>query len=266
MSRQTSAPCWTLYPAYCFRASATYDAWVKLTAADVHALRREQDYPEQHLYFHLNHPIRYVRLVGVVVAIDDINAKYTVVTIDDGSGANMELKIVRITRSNRDATLASSSTTTTTTTTTTTLQNVAVINQCGIVQVMVDSQPLDIGTVVKAKGTVAEFRGVKQLHLQRIWLLPTTDDEAQAWLDTAAFKHNVLSIPWHLTSAQHKHIKAKIQSDKKRLREYERHKVDHEAKKEEQRQAREAYTAQRAKTLERRRRKEEVVMNAGALI
>ncbi len=31
----------TIYPAYCFPASPTYDVWVKLTAADVHALREE---------------------------------------------------------------------------------------------------------------------------------------------------------------------------------------------------------------------------------
>lgn len=31
----------SIYPAYCFSASPTYHKWVKLTATDVHALRRE---------------------------------------------------------------------------------------------------------------------------------------------------------------------------------------------------------------------------------
>jgi len=30
-----------IYPAYCFTSSPTYNKWVKLTAVDTHALRRE---------------------------------------------------------------------------------------------------------------------------------------------------------------------------------------------------------------------------------
>jgi hypothetical protein len=208
------------------------------------------------LYFHLNHPIRYVRLVGVVVAIDDINLKYTVITIDDGSGANIELKIVRIPPAERNPVDTSSLTS---------LDNVKVISRPGIFEVVLDNLRLDIGTVVKAKGTISEFRGIKQLNLKRIWVVSTTNEEAQAWAETAAFKQEVLSKPWHLTSAEHRQIKAKIKSEKKKLQEYERRKSEHEAKKEEQRQAQELYLATREKKLEMRRRKEEVMMNAGAL-
>lgn len=208
------------------------------------------------MYFHLNHPIRYVRLVGVVVAIDDINLKYTVVTIDDGSGATIELKIVRIPPAERNPVDTSSLTS---------LDNVKVISRPGVFEVVVDNLRLDIGTVVKAKGTISEFRGIKQLNLKRIWVVSTTDEEAQAWAETATFKQEVLSKPWHLTSAEHRQIKAKIKSEKKKLQEYERRKSEHEAKKEEQRQAQELYLATREKKLEIRRRKEEVMMNAGAL-
>jgi hypothetical protein len=208
------------------------------------------------LYFHLNHPIRYVRLVGVVVAIDDINLKYTVITIDDGSGANIELKIVRIPPAERNPVDTSSLTS---------LDNVKVISRPGIFEVVLDNLRLDIGTVVKAKGTISEFRGIKQLNLKRLWVVSTTNEEAQAWAETAAFKQEVLSKPWHLTSAEHRQIKAKIKSEKKKLQEYERRKSEHEAKKEEQRQAQELYLATREKKLEMRRRKEEVMMNAGAL-
>jgi hypothetical protein len=41
MSTHPPVHSWRLYPAYCFRESPTYDAWVKLTVADVHALRSE---------------------------------------------------------------------------------------------------------------------------------------------------------------------------------------------------------------------------------
>ncbi|KAH7396800.1 hypothetical protein DE146DRAFT_51349 [Phaeosphaeria sp. MPI-PUGE-AT-0046c] len=257
MSTHASARPYRLYPAYCFASSPTFDAWVKLTAADVQALRSEPEYPGQHLYFHLNHPIRYVRLVGVIVAIEDINLKYTVLTIDDGSNANIELKIVRIPPDDRKAGIAS---------TKTTLKTVDVISQFGVFEVMVDGHRLDIGTVVKAKGTISEFRGIKQLDLKRIWVVATTDEEAQAWEETATYKQAVLSKPWHITSAEHKQIKAKIKSEKKKMQDYERRKAEHEIKKVEQKRAHDVSLAQREKRLEMRRRKEEVMMNAGALM
>lgn len=214
-------------------------------------------WPEQRLYFYLNHPIRYVRLVGVVVQIDDINLKYTVLTIDDGSNANIELKIVRIPPEDRNAGIAS---------TKTTLKNVSVISQFGVFEVMVDGHTLDIGSVVKAKGTVSEFRGIKQLDLKRIWIVGTTDEEAQAWAETATYKKEVLSKPWYISSAEHKQIKARIKSEKKKAQDYEKRVKEYEVKKAEQSKAREASTAQREKKLEARRRREEVMMNAGALM
>jgi hypothetical protein len=135
----------------------------------------------------------------------------------------------------------------------TNLKNVDVVSQFGIFDVMVDDQKLDIGTVVKAKGTVSEFRGNKQLDLKRIWVVPTTDEEAQAWAETAAFKQKVLSQPWHLTSTEHKQIKKQIKSEKKKMLEYEKRKAEHEAKKRLQEQERDMRRAQREK-------------NAGALL
>jgi hypothetical protein len=177
-------------------------------------------------------------------------------TIDDGSGANIELKIVRVPSPERNAAVASSKTT---------LKNVEVVSPFGVFEVMVDNQRLDIGTVVKAKGTITEFRGVKQLDLKRIWVITTTDEEAKAWAKTAAFKQEILSKPWHMTLTDKKKIKTDEKHEKKKLKEYRRRKAEHEAKKEEQRQAREVYLAEREKKLEIRRRKEEVMMNAGAL-
>jgi hypothetical protein len=211
----------------------------------------------QRIYFHLNHPIRYVRLVGAVVAIDDINLRYTVLTLDDGSGATIELKIVRTIPADKNPVDTSSKTE---------VDNVHVISRLGVFEVTVDGQPLDIGSVIKAKATISEFRGVKQLEMKRVSIVTTTDEEARAWTETAAFKQKVLSKPWHISSSEHKKIKHSIKAEKKQLREYERRKAEYEVKKEEHRLAREAYNQEREKKLEARRRKEEVIMNAGALM
>ncbi|KAF2787101.1 hypothetical protein K505DRAFT_317273 [Melanomma pulvis-pyrius CBS 109.77] len=256
MSTHHSASSYRIYPAYCFRASPTYNAWVKLTAADVQALRSEPDFQSQHIYFHLNHPIRYVRLVGVVVAIDDINSKYTVLTIDDASGETIEVKIVRRTPNMYNPVQSPSNTT---------IDNVNVISKLGVFEVMVDHKPLDIGTVIKAKCTISEFRGLKQLDMKRVWAVSDTNEEAQAWAETATFKQEVLVVPWHLSSTQHKRIMKDIKTEKKKNQEYEKLKLEHAIKRKEQKKAREEYLANREVKHESRRRKEEVMLNAGAL-
>lgn len=44
MSTHPPAHPYRLYPAYCFRASPTFNTWVKLTANDVQGLRSEPDF------------------------------------------------------------------------------------------------------------------------------------------------------------------------------------------------------------------------------
>jgi hypothetical protein len=211
----------------------------------------------QHLYFYLNHPIRYVCVVGVIVAIDDINIWYTVLTIDDGSGANIEVKIVRIPPPEKDATYSSPETQ---------IENVSIISQLGVFEVMVGNQVLDIGSVIKAKCTISEFRGVKQLEMKRVWVINTTNEEAQAWAEVATFKRDVLSKPWHLSTAEARKINHDKKVEKKQQQKHEEKKAEYEKEKEKRRQARDAYNAEREGRLEVRRRKEEVMMNAGAII
>jgi hypothetical protein len=273
MSTHQSTQPYRLYPAYCFRASPTYNAWVKMTAADVQALRAEPDFQSrscmtmyramltllsgQHTYFHLNHPIRYACLVGVVVAVNDINMRYTTLTLDDGSGATIEVKIVRFSPDMYNPVESLSNTS---------VDNVNVVSHLGIFEVTIDHHQVDIGTVIKTKGMLSEFRGAKQLELKRVWILSTTNKEAQAWTETTTFKEIVLSKPWHLTSAEHRRITNEIKLEKRKLRDYERRKDEHEAKKRQQRKAREEYLAQKAAKLEILHRKENIMMNAGALI
>lgn len=205
----------------------------------------------------MNHPIRFVRLVGVIVAIDDINASYTVLTIDDGSGATIELKIVRMLPVERNPLDSSSATT---------IDNVNIISRLGVFEVLVNNHILDIGTVIKAKGTLSEFRGIKQVDLKRAWVVSSTDEEARAWTETALFKQTVLSEPWHLSSAQRKEVKIQMKKEKKKEQEYVRRKAEYQSKKNEQREAKELYLIQKEARDEVKRRKEEVMMNSGALI
>lgn len=84
----------TYYPRYLFSQSPVYNQYSKLTAVDIFALRTIPGYEGkssfgksvlkpswltnfvlgQNIYFHLNHPIRWVRLVGIVVSFEEYDA------------------------------------------------------------------------------------------------------------------------------------------------------------------------------------------------
>ncbi|OCL07937.1 hypothetical protein AOQ84DRAFT_354732, partial [Glonium stellatum] len=253
LSSATDPP---IYPAYCFKSSPTYNAWVKLTAADVHRLRAEPGYEGQRIYFSLNHPIRFVRLVGVIVAIDDINSKYTILTVDDSSGATIEVKIVRLAPEIANAVDCPSNTT---------VDNVNVVAELGVFEVVVDGCNLDIGTIIKAKCTISEFRGNKQLDLKRVSLVRSTDEEAQAWAEMAAFRQNVLAKPWVLSEEELKRIDKGLKVQRKKEKEYQRLKAEHEARKRARKEAWDQKMAEWEHKAEKKRRKEEAIMNYGAL-
>lgn len=246
---------------------------MRITAADVQLLRKESEYMSTlvahlrerladiplavpHTWFYLNHPIRYIYLVGVVVAIDDINLRYTTLTLDDGSGATLEVKIKRLLPEIHNPVDNPSNTE---------VDNVNVISGLGYFDVTVNGQIVDIGTAIKVKGTVSEFRGFKQLELKRIWIVATTNEEVKFWEALATFKERILGTPWHLSKAEGEKIKKDIKVERKREKEYARQKALHEAKKLEQRKARAEYLAQKEAKYEIRRRKEDIMMNAGAL-
>ncbi|KAI9658886.1 MAG: hypothetical protein M1821_001846 [Bathelium mastoideum] len=193
-----------IYPAWCFSASPTYNIWVKLTAAEVHKLQPAKgDFEGQKLYFWVNHPIRFVRLVGSIVAIDDIHPKYTILTIDDGSGATLCAKVVRrpLPDDEPDHPVDRPDNTE--------VRDLNIVARPGVFELVLGAADvLDVGAVVKVKGTLEEFRGVKQLVLKRIVRVRTTDEEARAWAELAAFRTTVLATPWRLSEQEIQRLRA----------------------------------------------------------
>lgn len=120
----------------------------------------------QNLYFHLNHPIKWIRLVGVVVALDVHPARW-IILLDDGSGATIEvicgLQAPAPAIGGREPDLLLSA------------DNRAAVTSPALSPVgltatgrTVDLSGVDIGAVVKVKGGVGMFRGQKQVLLERI--------------------------------------------------------------------------------------------------
>jgi len=66
----------------------------------------------------------------------------------------------------------------------TTVENLNIVSQIGVFDVLVDGyKRLDIGTVIKVKAVIGEFRHVKQLELKRIYVIRTTGEEMKEWAE-----------------------------------------------------------------------------------
>ena len=119
----------------------------------------------QNTYFHLNHPIKWIRLVGVIVAFDEFPQRWIMV-LDDNSGAVIEVTCGRPPSQHK-----------------TTSPSDYNIPSAGVAEPSIslegvtstgrpiDLNGIDIGTVVKVKGKIGSFRGDKQMHLERICML-----------------------------------------------------------------------------------------------
>ncbi|KAL9094446.1 MAG: hypothetical protein Q9165_003296 [Trypethelium subeluteriae] len=173
----------------------------------------------QKLYFWINHPIRFVRVVGPIVAIDDINPKYTILTLDDGSGATLGVKIIRRQLEDADNPVDCPDNTA--------VANLNVVSSVGVFELALAGDLLDIGTVVKVKGTLEEFRGVKQLELKRISIVKTTDEEVKAWNELAQFRKNILSEPWQLSNREIKQLEEDVAARRRKDEQHSRRKREH---------------------------------------
>ena len=217
--------------------------------------------PGQNILFYLNHPIKWVRLVGVVVAFDPLPNRF-VFGLDDSSGFNIEITCER--PKGVQTTLA---------------QDTNVPNACSAGQLEtstkgctasgreVELAGIDIGVVVKAKGTIGVFRGARQLLLERIAIVRTTNEEAVAWTENTAFHDDVLSKPWNLSEKEQRRAKTtaegsdrgkQLRTGRRKEQEDKNHKSVREQVQEEMVMERERRKKAKVRKLERLEREKEL--------
>ena len=179
-------------------------------------------------------------------------------TVDDGSGLTIAVKIKRLEQdivSKHSVELASN----------TVVANVNVSTGFGVTwdfNVQVDGTSLNIGTVVKAKGVIEEFRGVRQIDLKRIKVLHTTAEEVREWAELAKWKTDTLNRPWYLGKRKLKELEEKEEADARRKNAESQRKVEKQRLKTAKAEKMRAYEEK----METKRRKEEMMFNHGALI
>ena len=138
-------------------------------------------------FFFKNLPIKWVRIVGVVVAIDDF-ANLRAYTIDDSSGACIEA-IISVTAGPKPA--GSNATTGD--------ESAASEPPVGLTgPAPTPYDHIDVGCVVDVKGALSMFRDEKQIKVEKMLAVKGTSDEIKLWEKRAKFRAEVLSKPWVL--------------------------------------------------------------------
>ncbi|KAJ5916879.1 hypothetical protein N7504_000894 [Penicillium tannophilum] len=221
-----------IYPAFCFKASPTHFAWVKMAIADVHRLQKPRDFEGQKIFFYKNHPIRFVTVAGLIVARTEVFRR-TILTLDDSSGATIEVTVQHSTDPKHTDSNSESAAITTGSASQpkpsqitegvdgsqeepdpdsytigdndkskTKLIRNEPVHITATDQSILDISSLVPGTVIKVKGTLGSFRSTMQLHLERFSILRDTNAEMEFVFERLQFLVEVLSVPWVLSDEE----------------------------------------------------------------
>ncbi|KAK1972034.1 OB-fold nucleic acid binding domain-containing protein [Colletotrichum sublineola] len=178
-----------LYPRYCLHLSPTFNTWCLLHASDIHGLKSVPEYEVQNFYFHKNLPIKWARIVGIVVAIDDFPGR-RIYTVDDSSGACIECVVALKTPPLSDASAPKPDT-----------RGWSSGNRPQP-QPPADCMDVDVGSVVDVKGGLAAFREEMQIKIEKVRILRSTEQEVALWERRTRFRNEVLLQPWVLSQKQ----------------------------------------------------------------
>ncbi|KAJ5594864.1 uncharacterized protein N7459_001072 [Penicillium hispanicum] len=274
------------YPAFCFKASPTHSAWVKMAAADVHRLQRLKGFEGQRIFFYKNHPIRFVSVVGLIVARTEVPRR-TILTLDDSSGMTLDITVLQSKPNDKTPTATAQAQTSashvqpqaprpsntvrtgldTAEDTPDLLQPGQPVHLSATNESIIDIAQLVPGTMVKVKGTLSRFRDTMQLNLERFALVRDTNAEMQFVDERLQFLVRVLAVPWVLLGEEVEQLRRDAeQGDLKAVE--ERRRAERKMKRRAEREERDARHIQRRYEREERRREKEaaVCMEDGARV
>ncbi|KAF8542294.1 telomere regulation protein Stn1-domain-containing protein [Trichophaea hybrida] len=187
----------TFYPPHLFKYSPTYTSWARLTAADLHhRLYRRSDRSGialDDLWYFTNHPIRWVRIVGIIVAYDEWE-KRTQITIDDGSGELIDVIAWKTPSYNHGS-----------------KTEVPPPDLTGV----------HLHAIVKVKGSVDEFRERKQMRLRKVEVIKDTTEEVRCWKEMVEWKRSVLMQPWVVDAKTVRKTERALRKEKRKFLERE---------------------------------------------
>lgn len=161
--------------------------------------------PGPNIFFYLNHPIRFVCVVGVIVARTDVY-KRTILTLDDSSGATIDITVLKAELDqgqgqSQDRPEPEPEPESEQPKPSPAQQEQGEMHLTTTTQDIIDINSLTAGTgtVVKIKGTVSTFRSQIQLQLERFFPIADTNDEMRFLDQRTRVLVEVLSVPWELS-------------------------------------------------------------------
>lgn len=238
-------------PRYYDSLSPTWFQWNKFTAHDIlYHIRSEPNFAGQNVWFWLNHPIQFFQIVGLVVQMDSVaNGRYTLLTIDDASGVNLEVKIERKAEMREgEAEWTENSLT----------EGVDVFVEMGLPIVVLNGKRVEIGEVIMVKGTLTTFRSEKQMVVKRLRRVTDTNEEAIWWSAMADWKRTTLSRPWVIAAEDMARVDKELKKEKHMSKKEQKHDLERAQRKKE-------WEEQHADRMEVKRSREEEKMNRHAL-
>lgn len=231
----------TFYPAYSFKASETWSKWVKVTARDIQQVLKPHNkytdvttpvahhdradnesqyhYPRHDatsssspslLLFYLNHPIQFVQVVGVVVVFEEYFEKFWLFTVDDSSGATIDVTCPKPAKEKDNPNAAPASAPAKSNPP----QQSATAEPTEEEVLRKTVSTLQVGVVVQAKGTLSTFRSSRQITLLRLSVVTDTNHEMALIASRTAFLESTLSRPWTLSETHLKKLHREAQGEK----------------------------------------------------
>lgn len=201
----------------------------------------------QGIFFYLNHPIRFVCVVGIIVARTEVPRR-TILTLDDSSGATVDVVVLKNQPQFHPAYNPQST-------------NGAPNEASTHHQTATTSTPLDIhalvpGMVVKIKGTLSIFRSTVQVQLERYFVIPDTNAEMRFLDQRVRVLVEVLSVPWVLLEEEVERLRVEADEEEVRL-EGERKRVEKRRRRREEKEERDYGRILKRWELEERAREKE---------
>ncbi|KAE8379919.1 hypothetical protein BDV26DRAFT_279989 [Aspergillus bertholletiae] len=179
----------------------------------------------------MNHPIRFVSLVGIVVARTEYPA-LTILTVDDSSGATIDVIVLKAPVTDDDGNRSVRSGGGGDLQTAYATKHVAATNKT-----TVDTTALVPGIVVQVKGTLSMFRGTIQIQLERVSVVRDTNTEMRFLDQRSRYIVEVLSVPWSLTEeeVERLHYEAddeeeRLEEEQERIKRHQRRRIEREEK------------------------------------
>ncbi|PON28607.1 hypothetical protein TGAM01_v202454 [Trichoderma gamsii] len=167
----------------------------------------------EHFYFYNNLPIKWVRIVGVVVAVEQfVNRR--LYSIDDSSGSNIfAVTTASISAEPKNEVAACE-------------PRAMTEARAADLQQADPYADIDVGTVVDVKGGLSTYRDERQINIEKMVIVKNTAQEVVLWEKRTKFHRDILDIPWLLRDKDIRHCcreaeRSEAKKEQKRVKEEE---------------------------------------------